>query len=131
MTRRRLKPLLAAYLLVACSDDPGPELPIIDAPYQVSKESLGAMKRNADWRFTWNTAVKSCRVTMEGQRAIGVFEKLEVTDPQVTSYCNCITDEGMRGRTVEQLASMDLNGETGMCRRYYRPVLQSEIKLAS
>lgn len=125
----RLSPVaLAALLLCCCSEDDGPPLPKIDSPYVVSKEVRAELAKDADRKFAWNTAVKTCKGGMKGQRAIGVFDDYDVTDTEIDSYCDCITDEAYRGKTTKQIADMDINRESGSCRRYYRPVKKSDIK---
>ncbi|WP_272815657.1 hypothetical protein [Sphingomonas hankookensis] len=115
--------------LIGCSAaDEGPPLPKFEAPYVVDRSVRQQLSREPDRAIAWNATIKTCVAGMQAQREIGMFDDYDVTDGVIESYCDCVADEAYRNKTTKEVAQMNVNPESGMCRRYYRPVAQSEIK---
>ncbi len=128
MRQPRITALFLAVILQSCSksEDRHP-LSKIESPYIVKGDVLDELRRDTARRVAWDSTVFSCRTAMNMQRDIGAFEGNDVTDAQIDSYCNCVADEAYRDRTTQEISEMEINRETGICRRYYREVKPSEI----
>lgn len=118
---------IMTLLVSSCSaSEAGPALPKIETRYEVPQAVRAQLKNDSDRRSAWEFGLKVCRKGMEGQRSIGLFPE-GIDDTQITSYCDCIMDESTRDLTTAEIAGMNANPESGLCRRYYRSVDSNEI----